>query len=146
MKLKLKHAKRICDEAFKAVVDDRSSQISVNSLEGVAKGRYVLTLVAQCLYKCLIEKELNYPEDHEAQREMKFLLESVRQLCIKGSSNTPQLYLVKQLVRRYGFDCVRTLELEWILPPEARQEVRTWLPISCSHQNFFFWPEFVLFI
>ena len=43
------------------------------------------------------------------------------------SSSTPQLYLLKQLVRRYGLDCVRTLveyeELAWILPPEARQQV-----------------------
>ena len=45
----------------------------------------------------------------------------------QASSSTPQLYLLKQLVKRYGLDCVRTLgkyeELVWILPPEAKQQV-----------------------
>ena len=129
--LKLKHAKRTCDEACKVLTvdDDGSFEMSANSLEGIAKGRYVLTLIADYLYKCYIEGDSSYSGDLDARRELGALLESAKRLCC---SSTPQLYLVKQLVRRYGFDCVRTMggyqELEWILPPEARHQVTTWLP------------------
>ena len=126
--VKLKHTKRICDETFEALTtsDEGSFEINANSLEGVAKGRYVLLLVADYLYKWFIEGDRSF-NDLDVKREVMALLESARQLCVEGSSSTPQLYLLKQLVRRYGFDCVRTLggykELEWILPPDARQQV-----------------------
>ena len=126
--VKLKHTKKICDEAFKALTanDEGSFKINANSLEGVAKGRYVLALVADYLYKWFIEGDSSY-KDLDVKREVTALLESARRLCMEGSSSTPQLYLLKQLVRRYGFDNVRTLgtykELEWILPPEAQQQV-----------------------
>ena len=108
--------------------------MSALSLDGVAKGRYVLSLVAEYLYKLFIEGDNSY-KDLDAKREVMLLLESARKLCMEVSSSTPQqvasstpwLYLLNQLVRRYGLDCVRTLveyeELAWILPPEARQQV-----------------------
>ena len=126
--VKLKHTKRICDETFEALTtsDEGSFEMNANSLEGVAKGRYVLLLVADYLYKWFIEGDKS-SNDLDVKREVMALLESARRLCVEGSSSTPQLYLLKQLVRRYGLDCVRTLggykELEWILPPEARQQV-----------------------
>ena len=126
--MKFKHTKKICDEAFKALTtnDDNSFEINANSLEGLAKGRYVLLLVADYLYKWFIEGDSSF-NDLDVKREVMALLESARRLCVEGSSSTPRMYLLKQLVRRYGFDCVRTLgsykELEWILPPEARQQV-----------------------
>ena len=83
-------------------------------------------MVAEFLYKLFIEGDNSY-EGLEARREVKLLLESARKLCMEVLSSTPQLYLLKQLVWRYGLDCVRTLgeyeELAWILPPEARQRV-----------------------
>ena len=127
--VKFKHAKKICEEAFKAlsVNSDKSFEISADSLEAVAKGRYVLNLVADYMFKCFIEGNSSY-RDLDARRELMSLLESARCFCVEGSSSTPQLYLLKQLVRLYGFDCVRTLggyqELEWVLPLEARQQVR----------------------
>ena len=106
--------------------------MSALSLDGVAKGRYVLSLVVEYLYKLFIEGDSRY-NDLDAKREVMLLLESARKLCTEVSSSTPQqastpqLYLLKQLVKRYGLDCVRTLgeyeELVWILPPEARQQV-----------------------
>ena len=100
--------------------------MSALSLDGVAKGRYVLSLVVEYLYKFFIEGDSSY-KDLDAKREVMLLLESTRKLCMEVSSSTPQLYLLKQLVWRYGLDCVRTLgeykELAWILPPEARQQV-----------------------
>ena len=127
--VKFKHAKKICEEAFKAlsVSSDKSFEMSADTLEAVAKGRYVLNLVADYVFKRFIEGDSSY-RDLDAQRELMSLLESARCFCVEGSSSTPQLYLLKQLVRLYGFDCVRTLggyqELEWVLPLEARQQVR----------------------
>ena len=127
--VKLKHAKKTCEEALTALTasDEDSAEMSALSLDGVAKGRYVLSLVAEYLYKLFIEGDNSY-KDLEAKREVMFSLESARKLCMEVSSSTPQLYLLKQLVRRYGLDCVRTLgeyeELAWILPPEARQQVK----------------------
>ena len=101
--------------------------MDANALENVAKGRYVLTLVANYLYKFFIEGDSNFSNDLEVQREFKYLLESVKRLCLESASTTPQLFLVRQLVRRYGFDCVRTFgtfqELQWIVPQETRQQV-----------------------
>ena len=126
--VKLKHAKNTCEEALTALraSEVESVEISALSLDGVAKGRYVLSLVVEFLYKLFIEGDSSY-KDHDAKREVILLLEYARKLCTEVSSSTPQLYLLKQLVRRYGLDCVRTLgeyeELVWILPPEARQQV-----------------------
>ena len=126
--VKLKHAKKTCEEALTALraSDEDSAEMSALSLDGVAKGRYVLSLVVEYLYKLFIEGDSSY-KDLDAKREVMLLLESARKLCMEVSSSTPQLYLLKQLVWRYGLDCVRTLgeyeELAWILPPEARQRV-----------------------
>ena len=126
--IKLKHAKKTCQEALTALKasDEDSAEMSALSLDGVAKGRYVLSLVVEYLYKFFIEGDSSY-KDLDAKREVMLLLESARKLCVEVSSSTPQLYLIKQLVWRYGLDCVRTLgeykELAWILPPEARQQV-----------------------
>ena len=126
--VRLKHAKKTCEEALTALraSDEDSAEMSALSLDGVAKGRYVLLLVVEYLYKLFIEGDSSY-KDLDAKREVMLLLESTRKLCMEVSSSTPQLYLLKQLVWRYGLDCVRTLgeykELAWILPPEARQQV-----------------------
>ena len=128
--VKLKHAKKTCEDSFTALRagDEDSAEMSPLSLDGVAKGRYVLSLVVEFLYKLFIEGDSRY-KDPDAKSEVKLLLESAMKLCMDVSSSTPQLYLLKQLVRRYGLDCVRTLgeceELDWILPPEARQQVTT---------------------
>ena len=134
--VKFKHAKKICEEAFKALSlnSDKSFEMSADTLEAVAKGRYVLNLVADYMFKCFIEGDSSY-RDLDARRELMSLLESARRFCVKGSSPTSQLYLLKQLVRLYGFDCVRSLggyqELEWVLPLEARQQVHdSLIPLS----------------
>ena len=134
--VKFKHAEKICEEAFKTLSlnSDKSFEMSADTLEAVAKGRYVLNLVADYMFKCFIERDSSC-RDLDARRELMSLLESARRFCVEGSSATPQLYLLKQLVCLYGFDCVRSLggyqELEWVLPLEARQQVHDSLtPLS----------------
>ena len=134
--VKFKHAKNICEEALKALSlnSDKSFEMSADTLEAVAKGRYALNLVADYMFKCFIEGDSSY-RDLDARRELMSLLESARRFCVEGSSPTPRLYLLKQLVRLYGFDCVRSLggyqELEWVLPLEAGQQVHdSLIPLS----------------
>ena len=134
--VKLKYAKKICNDAFEALTgnEEESFEINANALEGVAKGRFVLSLVADILYKWFIEGDSSYTKDLDVVREAGCLLGSARKFCTEGPSTTPRLYLLKQLVRQYGFDCVRTMggykELEWILPPEARQQVTKFVLID----------------
>ncbi|XP_022803330.1 E3 ubiquitin-protein ligase rnf213-alpha-like isoform X2 [Stylophora pistillata] len=124
--LRLKHATKKCEEAVRdlTATDEDSAEMSDVSLEGVAKGRYSLSLVVELLYKLFIEGD-SY-KDEKDKREVTKLFESAKRLCKGLSSSTPHLYLLKQLVRRHGLDCVRTLdeyeELEWILPLDARQQ------------------------
>ena len=103
--------------------------MNANALESIAKGRYVLTRVADYLYKFVIKGDSSISGDHDVKREFAWLLEAVKRLCPESTSpSTPHMFLVRQLVRCYGFDCVRTLvryqELQWIVPPDARQQVR----------------------
>ncbi|KAK2553290.1 E3 ubiquitin-protein ligase rnf213-alpha [Acropora cervicornis] len=130
--VQLKQATKICNEVSTALEDVASSgdepyDMNANALESVAKGRHVLTRVADYLYKFFIKGDSSISVDHDVKREFASLLEAVKRLCPESPGpSTPHMFLVRQLVRCYGFDCVRTLgryqELEWIVPPDARQE------------------------
>ena len=134
MTVQLKQATKICNEVFvtlEAVASfgDKPFDMNANALESVAKGRHVLTRVADYLYKFFIKGDSSISGDHDVRREFASLLEAVKRLCPESPSpSTPHMFLVRQLVRCYGFDCVRTLgryqELQWIVPPDARQQVR----------------------
>ena len=134
MTVQLKLATKICNEvsaALKGVASSGDERVDMNAhaLESVAKGRHVLTRVAEYLYRFFINGDSSIAGDHDVRRELASLLEAVKRLCRESPGpSTPHMFLVRQLVRCYGFDCVRTLgryqELEWIVPPDARQEVR----------------------
>ena len=134
MTVQLKQATKICNEVSAtlervASSGDEPFDMNSNALESVAKGRHVLTRVADYLYRFFINGDSSISGDHDVKREFASLLEAVKRLCPESPGpSTPQMFLVRQLVRCYGFDCVRTLgryqELEWIIPPDARQEVR----------------------
>lgn len=103
--------------------------MNANALESVAKRRHVLTRVADYLYRFFINGDSSISGDHDVKREFASLLEAVKRLCPESlSPSTPHMFLVRQLVRCFGFDCVRNLgryqELEWIVPPDARRQVR----------------------
>ena len=124
----------MCSEVFaalEAVVSfgDEPFDMNADALESVAKGRYVLTRVADYLYRFFIKGDSSISVDHDVKCGFASLLEAVQLLCPESASpSTPHMFLVRQLVRCYGFDCVRSLgryqELQWIVPPDARQQVR----------------------
>ena len=132
MTVQLKLATKICNEVsatLEAIASsgDKPFYMNANALESVAKGRYMLTRVADYLYKFFIKGDSSISVD--VKREFASLLEAVKRLCPESPGpSTPHMFLVRQLVRCYGFDCVRTLgryqELEWIVPSDARQQVR----------------------
>ncbi|XP_068759451.1 E3 ubiquitin-protein ligase rnf213-alpha-like isoform X4 [Montipora capricornis] len=129
--VQLKQATKICNEVsvtLEAVASfgDEPFDMNANALESVAKGRHVLTRVADYLYKFFIKGDSSISGDHDAKREFASLLEAVKRLCPESPSpSTPHMFLLRQLVRCYGFDCVRNLgryqELQWIVPPDARR-------------------------
>ncbi|XP_074628909.1 E3 ubiquitin-protein ligase rnf213-alpha-like isoform X2 [Acropora palmata] len=130
--VQLKQATKICNEVsaiLEAVASsgDELFDMNANALESVAKGRHVLARVADYLYRFFINGDSSISGDHDVMLEFASLLKAVKRLCPERlSPSTPHMFLVRQLVRCYGFDCVRTLgryqELEWIVPPDARQQ------------------------
>ena len=133
-RVQLKQATKICNDVSAtleavASASDEPFDMNADALESVAKGRHVLTRVADYLYKFFIKGDSSICGDHDVKWAFASLLEAVKRLCQENPDpSTPHMFLVRQLVRCYGFDCVRTLgrcqELQWIVPPDARQQVR----------------------
>ena len=108
---------------------DEPFDMNANALESVAKGRHVLTRVSDYLHRFFIKEDSSISGNHDVMLEFKSLLKAVKRLCLEGASpSTPHMFLVRQLVICYGFECVRNLEqyqeLQWIVSREARQVVR----------------------
>lgn len=99
--------------------------ISVPYLEGIAKLRYSLTVVAELL-QYQHKKEGGY-FTHEAH----LLLDSARKFCEMRDDvfNTddagPAVFLVKQIARQYGVtfltDVISNQTMEWIVPTHLRR-------------------------
>ena len=100
-------------------------KISLGYIEGVAKVRFALSVVAEMFHKYVTMKPA--------------LLHAVRSVCTDpsinhigdtGQSDTtgPGLYLLKLIVRRYGFPCLKEVSVEhpWVVPHELKKadEVR----------------------
>lgn len=125
----IKLTQQLCDECTPLLMSNslqqRSQELDVTVLEGVAKARYALALAAEFMYKSAVED--NGPwDDLQIRNELKTLFESVRRMCYKSLSPVPRLYLLKQLARRFGVDSIHVLcgmkEFEWIVPPESRDK------------------------
>ena len=102
-------------------IDIRSppNTFSVLSLQGVAAIRAAFDVLSSYLGKdCLenIKKHENFSN----------YLEVSKNLCIASNQSPVRLFLLKQLVRKYGIDAVkdrcRNEWLSWILPVENQVE------------------------
>lgn len=149
----IKLAQQLCDECtpllISNAVQQRTRELDVIVLEGVAKARYALALAAEFMYKSAVEGMGPWNE-LQIRSELKTLFEGVRRMCYKSLSPVPRLYLLKQLVRRFGVESIHVLcglkEFEWIVPPESRDKqvklcTHTTYPECCIQnsviQNYF---------
>ena len=99
--------------------------ISVQYLEGIAKLRYSLTVVAELL---------QYQHNREGgyfTHEAHLLLDSAKKFCelkddIFNTDDTgPAVFLVKQIARQYGVtfltDLISNQTMEWVVPTNLRR-------------------------
>lgn len=142
----IKLAQQLCNECTPLLISNAVQQctreLDVIVLEGVAKARYALALAAEFMYKSTVEGTSPW-DDLQIRSELKTLFEGVRRMCCKCLSPVPRLYLLKQLVRRFGVESIHVLcglkEFEWIVPPESRDKqvklcIHTILP-GMLHSN-----------
>ncbi len=113
----------ILNEAFSS-----SDELQVGSLEAIAKARYTLGMAAEFLYLSCVSDDEKWRKP-ETRGALDSLFMKVKALCTSGHSRSPALYLLKQLVKRYGSHSIATVlrreELSWIVPAEfQRKEVR----------------------
>jgi len=94
-------------------------KISLGYVEGVAKVRFALSVVAEQFHKRITMKPA--------------LLHAVRTVCTDSTVNHidqteqsdttgPVLYLLKLIVRQFGFPCLKEVSVEhpWVMPDELK--------------------------
>lgn len=121
---------KLCQDALQILNEDfaSSDELQVESLDAIAKARYALGMTAEFVYLSCVSDDDRWRK-HETRGALEFLFAKVKALCTSGDSRSPALYLLKQLVKRYGGHSIATVcqneELSWIVPAEFRQrEVR----------------------
>ena len=121
---------KLCQDALKTLQEDLTSfdEIQVDSLEAIAKARYTLGMAAQFLFMSCVSDDAKWRQP-ETRGAMDCFFKTVEALCTSGRSRSPALFLLKQLVKRYGGHSIVTVsqnqELSWIVPAEfQRKEVR----------------------
>lgn len=108
----------------------------MNSLEAVAKARYILGVTAEYLYMSCVSDDEKWFKP-ETRNALGLLFTNVKALCTAGHSRSPALYLLKQLVKRYGGHSIATIsqneEFSWIVPAEfQRREASYLFQIVCN--------------
>ena len=126
----IKLAQQLCHECTPLLtsgsLQQHTRELDIVVLEGVAKARYALALVADFMNKTAVAEDTAPWNDLQIRNELEILFEGVRRMCCEGSSPVPRLYLLKQSVRRYGVESIHVLcgikAFEWIVPPESRDK------------------------
>ncbi|XP_077980164.1 E3 ubiquitin-protein ligase rnf213-alpha-like [Glandiceps talaboti] len=116
-----------------SVHTDRQTQggINVYQLESIAGARFGLVIAAELIYRYYGDNEQQNKAQQERQPEnfnhARRLLDIARKFCDNSTSKWPKVFLIKQLGRRYGTDCIQSLikqpQLRWIMPPEGNVQV-----------------------
>ena len=120
---KAHEATAILLEGYYALQEHHHGTPSLEYLEGVAKVRYSLLVVAEVLKNG--ENGLNFMELLKAARKM-CLDREIN--CINLTSRTdtvgPVVYLLKLIVRQYGMPCLKAAAKihEWIIPTELKSD------------------------
>lgn len=102
----------------------------MDSLEAVAKARYILGVTAEYMYMSCVSDDEQWSKPG-TRNALDLLFTNVRALCTVGHSRSPALYLLKQLVKRYGGHSIATIsqneELSWIVPAEFQRREASYL-------------------
>lgn len=127
----LKAVSENMNEGFTALLND--STISVQLLEGLAKVRFSLSVVAD-----ILEKESSSKQNTDPSSQTKMLMYTTQNICsdlqvnvidTSGRLDTtgPVVYLMRLLVRQYGMPCLEKVAntYPWVIPPQLKsvQEV-----------------------
>ena len=127
MPVKIDLAASMCTDALKVLSEESESahtyEICVNELDALANARYALSAASEFLYKSCVVEEKPWT-DVEIRAPLGRFLDAVQALCTKTPTNAPAVFLLKQLVRRYGVDALNIgnqEHLRWIIPPESRR-------------------------
>ena len=115
---------KICQDALETLEKDftNSDEIQVASLEAVAKARIGLDMASKFMYMSVVSGDESW-STHETRGALDFLFTTVKALCTtRGPYRSPALFLLKQLVKRYGVHSIATIsqneDMSWIVPAE----------------------------
>ena len=119
---------KLCQDALLILEKDfaSSDELPVAALEAIAKARYALDKTSEFIYKSVVSSDEMWTDD-KTRGALNSLFNTVQALCSSGRSRSPALFLLKQLVKRYGVHSIATIsqneELSWIVPAEFQQRM-----------------------
>ena len=120
---KAREATTILKEGFCALQERQQGTPTLEYLEGVAKARFSLSVVAEVL------------KNEETGHHFVELLKAAGQMCSDHEVNCidttdqqntvgPVIYLLKLIVRQYGMPCLKAAAEahEWLIPSQLKSE------------------------
>ena len=127
----------------------KQPSMSFSPLECFAKVRFALSVVAETLKG---QMELKNPNDIvEEFSSATYLFEAAKNICTSSDLNHidasdsfgPNIYLLKLLIRRYGFTTLpKFVELhDWLIPKEFQAELTVSLLMCCRQVLALFPPS-----
>lgn len=131
----------ILDNSYDVLIHYKKEPvINIGYLEGVASMRFAMMEVATLL-RMLFDMEQTVQQNLQLLRLGTPLLRIAEVVCGDGNINTtdftlgdavgPIVYLLRLLVRQYGFDCLRQVsnEYHWVVPEglHRAEQVRIYL-------------------
>ena len=117
-------------QVFSVELRTSPNLISASSLQTIATIRAALEVLSTYLGD-------NYATNAEINETFPFFLQAARKLCAMANRSAIRLFLLKQLVRKYGIDTMKEKceqsELQWILP--VQNQVLFTLLITISNPS-----------
>lgn len=115
-----RHTKEVANNSYEVLQEYYKSKapISVRYLEAIAKARYVLSVVAENLNDDQLSLDLHHIASTICTNRR------INTIAVTGKADTsgPVVYLLKLLVRQYGFPRLKIVSQAhpWIIPQEFK--------------------------
>ncbi len=112
---------------------------SLRYLEGVAGIRFALMEISRILYSLFSTKDIS--PSYEVQQSVSRLMQHAEEVCanVTGTPDIsgPALYLLKMIVRPFGFPCLKFVSeiFEWVIPESLRVSTK----VCCFFLLFCSW-------